>query len=218
MRAQCFFGVLTAVCLFFREGVCDQKLTYQAKTSGKIRNTEWNLTEEKDKVLLKGTSAGSNVDIELSSDYALLSYFEKAGPTRKFEIKRDGPRLVLTGEAKGRDVCKSYVIGKDNWVQDFKFGLTAFLKGNSKDYTFHLVSPKDFDIHELIAIKELEEAIEVEGKKYDTKRVKITLTGFKKRFWKAHAWFDKESNLLIRYRSNEGPGTPYTEETIKDHT
>jgi hypothetical protein len=220
MRALYFSGVVTAVCLLSQQGFCDQKITYQSKTSGKSKKTEWSLTEKKEGVSLKGKSAGSDINIEFSPDYTFLSYLEKAEPTRNYEIKREGPVLILSGRANGRDVNKSYKIGKDHWIQDFKFGLKSFLKEKSKELTFHLVSPKDFDIHEFVATKELEEVVEIEGKKYTTEKVRITLTGFKKKFWKAHAWFDKESHLLIRYRSNEGPGTPYTEVTIldKDHT
>ena len=58
------------------------------------------------------------------------------------------------------------------------------------------------------------ETVEVAGTKYNAQKVKVTLTGFKKNFWKAQLWFDKESHLLIRYRANEAPGTPYTETTL----
>ena len=92
----------------------------------------------------------------------------------------------------------------------------SFLKGKNRNISFHLVSPKDFDIHELVATKELDEVLEIGEKKYHTQRIKITLTGFKRSFWKAQAWFDKESHLLVRYRSNEGPGTPHTETTISE--
>ncbi len=215
-------GVLTAVCLLTTPGFCDKKVMYQSKTSGKSRNSEWSVKTKNDGVFVNGKTLNSNINIELSSELSFLSYAEKTEKDRDFEIRRDGPCLFISGRNKGADVLKSFRIGNDLWIQDFKFGLQPFLKGKKKESTFHLVSPKDLDIHELIATKEFEEVIEVEGEKYKTQRVKITLTGFKKRFWKANAWFDKETHLLVRYRSNEGPGTPHTEVTLlkenKDHT
>jgi hypothetical protein len=215
-------GMLMAVCLLQTTGFCDRKVVYQSKTSGKSKSSEWNVKTKDDGISVNSKTINSHINMELSSDLSFISYCEKTEKDRDFEIKRDGVCLFISGTHNGADVLKSYRIGKDLWVQDFKFGLQPFLKGKSRESTFHLVSPKDLDIHELVASKEIEEVIEVEGKKYKTQRVKITLKGFKKRFWKAQAWFDKETHLLVRYRSNEGPGTPYTEvtllEEIKDHT
>ena len=216
MHTSRFLGLLAAVCIFSTQGFCEQTVTYQSKTSGKSKKVEWSLSKNDEGVLLNGKTKGSDIEIELSPEFTFLTYSEKTEPRRNFEIKRDGPCLILEGKRQGNDVLKSYRIGKDRWIQDFNFGLRPFLEGNDKRVTFHLISPKDFDIHEFVAIKELDEVVKIGDKKYNTQKVKITLTGFKKNFWKAQVWFDKESHLLVRYRANEGPGTPYTETTLQE--
>ena len=42
------------------------------------------------------------------------------------------------------------------------------------------------------------------------------LQGQEKRFWKAEAWFDVKTKLMVQYRSNEGPRTPMTEVILLD--
>ena len=53
-------------------------------------------------------------------------------------------------------------------------------------------------------------------KTFDARKLKITLTGFfKSMFWKAQLWYDIKTNVLVKYKANEGPDTPTTKVTIK---
>jgi len=51
---------------------------------------------------------------------------------------------------------------------------------------------------------------------YRAQKVKVTLDGFYKKFWKAELWYDTKSHNLLYYKANEGPSTPYTILTIKE--
>ena len=105
-------------------------------------------------------------------------------------------------------------LGKLPWIQEFKFGFQPFLKSQDKELPFTIVYSKDTTLHDMIATKEKIEKVTVGSKTYETQKLKITLQGFKKRFWKAEAWFDLETNLMVKYTSNEGPGTPSIEVTL----
>ena len=54
--------------------------------------------------------------------------------------------------------------------------------------------------------------------KREVLKVKISLTGFKKIFWKAELWFDQETGDLLKYRANEGPNTPTSTITLFSKT
>jgi hypothetical protein len=63
----------------------------------------------------------------------------------------------------------------------------------------------------MIATKLDVEDLTINGKIYNAQKLKITLQGFKKRFWKAEVWYDTATHLMLRYKANEGPGTPITD-------
>lgn len=193
----------------------DQKIVYQSVTSGEKTMVQWQVKETEEDVLkISGISKGSDIEIECSRDFFLNSYSEKMGAANSLSLTKEGKVLIVDSQEKGKQKLKSYKIGDTPWVQDFKFGLQTFLGSKDKSYNFYILNPKDLALHEMVATKDLEEVLDIGDKKYNAQRVKITLTGFKKKFWKAMAWFDKESLLLIKYRANEGPGTPYTEVTL----
>ena len=214
MHRSWAFVIGTCFCSFFVQGECAQTLTYQSKTAGKVREVQWEVQDDDEQFLVSGKTLGSNVAMTLSQDFSFLEYEEQSKPRRDFSIKRRGSTLFLKGTKLGKKIVKTYSIGQDYWVQEFNFGLRPLLNSPKKTMTFHIISPKDFAIHELVATKEGEEVIQVGESEYVTEKVKITLTGFKKRFWKGLIWFDKERNVLVRYKANEGPGTPYTETTL----
>lgn len=204
---------LCAFCLMFCiYGFADKKMVYDSCTAGVSTKTDWTIITGGDKVFLDGKNPRSDIKIECSPNYSLLRYFEKSDPSSKeLDIRKEGPYLMIKSKEKGKEKTKSFKIGDTPWVQEFKFGFREFLQGNQKEYTFYIVNPKDLDVHEMIATKESIEKLEVRGVMYNAQKVKVTLKGFKKRFWKAYVWFDKELVHMIRYLANEGPGTSYTE-------
>lgn len=100
------------------------------------------------------------------------------------------------------------------WIQDFYFGFHNFLLSKTEELSFYIFNPDKFDLMEMVASKKGKEILTINGQKYITRKLKITLTGFKKHFWKAEAWYDLETLNLVQYRANEGPGTPTTLTTL----
>ncbi len=96
-------------------------------------------------------------------------------------------------------------------MQEFVFGFKDFLVSNDREYKFEILNPQDLDMHDMIAIKEYVEELKIDNATYVAQKVKITLQGFKRRFWRAEAWYDTKTQRLLRYKANEGPGTPITE-------
>ncbi len=205
--------LVCSVC-FTGYSFCDQKITYQSCCSKEVVRMDWSLEKKEDKIHLNGKRKGEEIQMEYSSDFLLLSYLEKKEPSKELDIVKEGPCLIIRSRDKGKEKIKSFKVGSTPWVQDWKFGLQNFLKGDRKEFSFYVVSPKDLSVYEMVATKEIEEELNLEGRKYVAQKVKITLKGFKKKFWKAQTWFDKENLLMLKYRANEGPGTPMTEITL----
>lgn len=189
-----------------------QTITYQSSLEGKDSQTEWKIADEESKIAISGFSKGNDIQLEYSPSFNLEHYVETDPSSHLFEIYKSGNILEVKNKAKS----KSLKLGNLPWIQEFKFGFQPFLKSSNQEQSFAIVYSKDTTIHEMVATKEIIESIVVDGKPYQAQKLKVTLKGFKKRFWKAEAWFDVETNLMVKYRSNEGPGTPHIEVTLID--
>ena len=212
---MCVLRFFLACSIFYvGYGFGDQKVVYQSCSSKDIVRTDWNLENKEDKIYLSGIRKGEEIKMEFSPEFVLLSYLEKTSPAKELDIVKDGPCLIIKSREAGKEKIKSCKIGSVPWIQDWKFGLQKFLKEDKKELVFYVVSPKDLSAYEMVATKEMEEDLLMDGRKYQAQKVKITLKGFKKKFWKAQTWFDKKSHLMLKYRANEGPGTPITEITL----
>lgn len=192
----------------------DQEMIYQALTQGSTTEANWKIENRGDKIVVSGQNKGRDVFIECSSSYSFLSFFEKIDGRREFTVSRSGPTLNVYFKEQNKEKHKVYDIGETPWIQEFKFGFQPFLSSNDKEYKFCIVNPKDLGLHSMVATKEQEEVLSIDGQTFSTQKLKVTLQGFKKKFWKAEVWFDKETRMMLKYKANEGPGTPMTEITL----
>lgn len=200
--------------LLCKDGFAEKKMIYETITKGDAVKVFWDSKEKEDKVHVTIAKKEKNVVMECLSDFSLINYSEKTGVNKELSISKSGPCLIVKNYEQGKEKILSHKIGKMPWIQEFTFGFQSFIKSDQNSYEFCIVYPKDLALHEMIATKEEEEELEIKGKKYNTQKVRITLTGFKKNFWKAYAWFDRESALMVRYKANEGPRTPYIETSL----
>lgn len=207
-----FLGIMSG--FFLQVGFAAETITYESVNKRETSKTFWTLDRQKDAVRMVAVKEEKEVVLACLPDFSLLEYSEKKKDGKEFHIVKTGPCLIVKNFEPGKEKIVSHKIGSMPWVQEFSFGFASFIESKNKEYEFCIVYPKDLALHEMVAVKQGEEAISVGNKKYDTYKVKITLTGFKKRFWKAYGWFDKKSGLMVQYRANEGPGTPYTETSL----
>lgn len=208
------FGVfrLAALCLSFCfcTGWTDQTLIYQALLEGVATQTKWIISEGQSMVKISGKNRGNDIDLEYSPAFSLIHYTEKELKESPFEIRLNGSELEVLNKGKN----KLLKLGKYPWIQEFKFGFRPFLQSSDKELAFSIVYSKDTSLHEMLATKELIETLKIEGTEHSAQKIKVTLKGFKKRFWKAEIWYDIATFRMLKYRSNEGPGTPFVEVTL----
>ncbi|MBX9923556.1 MAG: hypothetical protein K2Y01_05540 [Rhabdochlamydiaceae bacterium] len=190
----------------------EQKMVYQSSTEGVHIQTEWVVDHQQEPIGIVGKNRGNDIQLKYSPSFSLLHYVETGSTAKAFEVVREGSMLIINNETK----TKKLKLGNLPWVQEFKFGFKPFLQSSDQEFIFGIVYNKDNTLQEMIATKEKIETVTVNNQTYETQKLKITLTGFKKRFWKAEAWFDVKTKLMVQYRSNEGPRTPMTEVILLD--
>ncbi|MBM3197685.1 MAG: hypothetical protein FJZ58_00320 [Chlamydiae bacterium] len=199
------------ICFFVSRVFAGQTIAYESTTAGESTPSEWVLQDVEGKIQVTGNAKGTDVEMSYSPSYALLQYKEKTNTAKELLVVKEGAYLFITNRDKGKEKILSHKVSDTPWVQDFKFGLQPFLMSDAKKYAFCIVHPEKLDVHEMVAQKDMEEVLEVGGKTYFTQKVKISLKGFKKKFWTGYVWFDTTTHLMVKYRANKGPGTPYTE-------
>ncbi len=200
--------------LFSTGAFTEEKITYESVTKGEAFKAFWSLNKQENGIKIKALKKEKEVEMECLADFSLVNYCEKKKDGKELTITKTGPCLIVKNYEKGKEKILSHKIENKLWIQEFTFGFQGFIKGKQKTCDFCIVYPKDLALHEMVATKEGDEELTVAGNKYDTYRVRITLAGFKKKFWKAYGWFDKKSGLLVQYKANEGPRTPYTETSL----
>lgn len=210
MRVFAFLFCLMAIHF---SSFSDEALQYLSITEGKKNETTWHVEKKEDSIIAKAKSSMQDeTSLQLSSDYTLHK-IEQINPNKAqtFSAYRDKDILIASSTLKTSNKNKTHKIGQRSWVQEFTFGFKDFLTSSDREYKFEILHPQNLDMHDMIAIKQYEEELTIDGASYHAIKMKITLQGFKGKFWKAEAWYDTKTHQLLRYKANEGPGTPVTE-------
>lgn len=204
---------LVLSALLFTSITAEETLNYISITEDKKITTDWTVDEKDNQLDIVGKSSdNSEITLQTKEDYT-LEVFTQKDAQKGYDLKatRTGNTLTISGKIKQNTKTKSYDIGTTPWVQEFVFGFKDFLSSKDKEYKFEIIHPDDYGLHDMIATKIDVEELTIDGKAYNTQKMKITLQGFKKRFWKAEVWYDMATHRMLRYKANEGPGTPVTE-------
>ena len=183
---------------------------YEKKKEGRSYKTTWVVEKKEREFYIKGVSGGGKTFI--ISSYPMNTHrfsFKSHDKTKEYSIVRKGSYLIATLKNPYRTIYKEFKIGNRLWLQEFDFSFRPFILSKNSYFKFYIVHPKKLSLHHMIATKENEfEDIQINHKHFHAIKVKVTLTGLKKLFWKADLWFEKETGDLLKYVANEGPNTP----------
>lgn len=183
--------------------------TYAKEVEGRSSETTWTLEKNGEALHIQGEGSGGSTLIVTSPQMETQSFVYKSkNEENEYSIFRDGRYLVARLNQAGEKAQKEFNLGNRTWVQEFDFSFRPFILSTADTYKFCIVHPKKLSLHNMIAAKTHYETLSLGGKTYQTVRVKVTLTGFKKMFWKADLWFERQTGDLLKYVSNEGPNTP----------
>ena len=185
--------------------------TYSKNVEGNISESNWSIQKKDDKTWhIEGESPGAKTLIIASPTQINTQSFafkSKVSPI-EYTIDRFEKYLSISSLNNGKNFHKKLYLNGDTWVQEFDFSFKPFILSNHNEFRFSIVNPKKLNLHAMVAKKLGDSQLEIGGKKYLAQKVKVTLRGFKKMFWHANLWYEKETGDLIKYEANEGPNTP----------
>lgn len=188
-----------------------ETFVYEKDVEGKSTLITWNLLEKESNIEIKGVGPGSTVLLSMKPEMHTQSFiYESKNKENHYKIYRKDQSLIASQVINGKETEKRLSVGNDLWIQEFNFSLKPFILSDRDSLNFYIVRPKNLDTHYMEASKKEKEEVEVKGKVYQALKVEITLTGFKKLFWKAELWYNQKNGELLKYQANEGPNTPIT--------
>lgn len=123
---------------------------------------------------------------------------------------RDGNAIVVKGTFDGKRVDKKEYVDARPWYQSIPFSLTDFSASSEGAVTFWTLSPDDQTPVKMKATRKSIETVDVAGKAYEARKVRVRLTGVKSIFWAADFWYRAGDGLFVKFEGNKGPGTPTT--------
>lgn len=183
---------------------------YDKEVNGSVSKTTWTVEEKEKNLHIQGKGDSGETLVITSPPLNTQSFsYQSKNKKNEYYIHREGSQLYARLTKDDKKIQKEFNIGKDLWIQEFDFTLSPFILSEHVTLNFQIVNPKDLSLHEMVLTKLTKgEQVEINGKTYGAVKTKMTLTGFKKMFWKAELWFDEKTGDLIRYSANEGPNTP----------
>lgn len=192
-------------------------LVFDKDVSGKKTEIRW-IVEPKNKLIeILGKTLGESTEIICDQSFKFLSYSSlDSSDDQSFTVTRDNHLLKATKKSQSGSKEKTFDIGSKSWSQDFSFGLKSFFLSSDNEYKFEIINPKDLVIRTMVATKGEIEYKLFNGIEFRARKVKVTLDGYYKKFWKAELWYDTKTCNLLYYKANEGPSTPYTILTLKE--
>lgn len=197
--------------------ISGMNLIFDKEVAGKKSQITW-LIEEKNKLIeIIGDADNKKTEILCDLEFFIEKYVSlHESQSDIFSVIKTDNTLTVEKASGSSKTQKQYNIAGKNWVQDFSFGLRPFFVSNQSQYKFEIINPKDLVMRTMIATKEEIDMKTFNNVQYRARRVRVTLDGFYKKFWKADLWYDTKTFNLLYYKANEGPSTPYTILTLKE--
>lgn len=204
----CFFSLLPA----------SETLTYR-EVEGKDRATHViSITSDLEKlglgfrVELTTTRSGAVVrqTFLADADLSTLSWtFSDPARSMEWTASRQGGKIVLTGNAKGKKVAREFAGEGSSWNQLFQMGLGTFVESGGASFQFRSIGtqgPGELKIAKFTVTRKGDETIDLAGKKVAAVHLRISLSGLLSVFWHGDYWFRRGDGRFLRYRGKNRPG------------
>lgn len=215
MKLKCLYLIVFSLLITSVLSAENYQIEYKIVVKEQCSITSWEAIENPQGWTFIGLKGEEKTVIKTNPSLIFESFtFNNSKENTQYTFCREGGTLTAKGSVKGKNISKSYNLKKQNWVQDFNFGLKPFLQSQDKYFHFIILNPYNFDSNSMVAKKEGKEKIEIDGKTFDALHMTISLTGFKSMFWTANLWYDMNTLQLLKYVANEGPNTPTTIKTL----
>ena len=136
--------------------------------------------------------------------------FENPKENTKITASREGNKIFLKGQTRGKPIEKTFKINELSWNQTFNIGLERFALSPEKSMVFWSIGtkgPGNMKITRFKVKKKKIETITIKGKEVEAVYITISLTGLLSIFWTGKYWYRKSDGVFLRYKGKGGPGT-----------
>ena len=148
---------------------------------------------------------------ELDAHLATLKWaFENPKENTKITAAREGNKIFLKGQSRGKPIEKTFKINELSWNQTFNIGLEQFALSPGKSMIFWAIGtrgPGNMKITRFKVNKKGIETITIRGKQVEAVYITISLTGLLSIFWTGNYWYRKSDGVFLRYKGKSGPRT-----------
>lgn len=120
-------------------------------------------------------------------------------------------QMILKGTFQNNMYEAAYPTGNYPWFQKYAFSLKGFIASPEKKKEFVVLRYANLEPFTLQIVKEKDETIAMNHVDVLCCRAKLSVTGWKSRFYSVKFWFRKSDGLFVRFEGVNGPpGTPTT--------
>ena len=122
-------------------------------------------------------------------------------PKNDSDVKavREGNKIFVSGKFKGQDITKEHNVDDRSWYQLFSWELDYLALSNEKRLEFWALRPENPESAGiLVAYKDKEERLTLNGEEFDAIKVKVTLGGLLSIFWTGDYWYRKSDGFYVR--------------------
>jgi len=126
------------------------------------------------------------------------------GMETRYSGKRDGNKIVIEGKWKGKKADRELEIDEDLFFYNPKISLTPFILSKEKEIEFWGLRQDNLTAFKMIAKRQGEEVIRVDGKPVEAIKVYWTVDGLGSMFFKRTYWFRKSDGLYIKQLTSDG--------------
>jgi hypothetical protein len=205
------------LCLLFCAALAySQTLIYRTTIGGKVSTFEYNPVIEpigdsnELKIVTTDKSGLGNLEFTCDKDWNVKIWkFKNKDEGSDFTATRNDNIIKIEGQMNGRTVIKELKIDGKPWYQMIPFALSDFVKSGKESLEFWIVQKNKMEAIETIFKRGNVENIEIEGKIFETIKVRHTLPGVKGAFWGSDYWVRKTDGVYVKFKGLKGPpGSP----------
>jgi hypothetical protein len=196
--------LLNGMTRVYEEKTKDQLTTHRFDMETTLSGYSINLQSGTGDTVIKQTF---EVDAHLA---ALTWAFETPKENTKVTASREGNKIFLKGQSKGKPIEKTFKINELSWNQTFNIGLERFALSPERSMIFWSIGtrgPGNMKITRFKVKKKGIETITINGKEVEAVYITISLTGLLSIFWTGKYWYRKSDGVFLRYKGKSGPGT-----------
>ena len=109
------------------------------------------------------------------------------------------------------DAQKTLKIDGTDWYQASSLSLCGFVASAEKETIFWTIRSDTLTGHQIKAVKQSVETVDVKGSMQKAVRIELSLTGLLSYFWKSDYWFSVHEGVFLKFQGPSGPpGSPVT--------